>query len=141
MTWLRFRKLQTLPCRRRFRSRIGLIGGRGCSLISRSAVGHRFHIRRPVFRRTDVAMDMILADVINHQLNWSLVFAGVKHDWLVNVHVFLRELEIIYEQFQVSIFVFGIGLAQTNADRALALELSSLVNVEFVIIPLSFFLE
>jgi hypothetical protein len=93
------------------------------------------------FRLTDITVDSILADAVNHQFRRLFAVRSVENYGLIKIDVFLGEFEIVDHQFQIGIPMLRIGFAQANADWPLALELTIFVDIELVVTAFTFFLE
>lgn len=63
---------------------------------------------------------MVLANVVNDNLDRLRTVGRVEHHRLVEVHVLLRQVAIIHQQLQVGMVVFGVGLFRAKLKRSLA---------------------
>jgi hypothetical protein len=68
-------------------------------------------------------VDVVLADVVDDQLDRLLAVGGVEHHRLVQIHVFLRDSSVLHNQVKVRVLVLGVGFAQSNTEWTFVLEL------------------
>src|SRR2546427_666752 len=72
--------------RRRSRSgRVMLTVRTRCRIVCRGVCGHRLQISRLVLGLADIAVNVVLADTIDNQLNRLFAVPGVEDYWFINV--------------------------------------------------------
>jgi hypothetical protein len=55
---------------------------------------------------------MVFLDAVDHHFHRLLAVRRVKHDRFVQVHVFLRQVNVIDQQLQVGELMLGVGLGE-----------------------------
>ncbi len=90
----------------------------------------RRQLRFPVLRRADVPVDVILIDLVHHDLHRLWQAGLVQPDRLVEDHFSLPQFVVVHQHHQVVALVLGVGLAQGDANGTLALEAFCFPKIE-----------
>ena len=86
-------------------------------------------------------MDVVLADVVDDDLDGLRAVWHVEHDRLEEIDVLLRQVAVVDHHLQVGILMLAVGLLQPQFNDAGALELLRFREVELRVVPLALLLE
>lgn len=117
--------------------------------VGRRFGGDRCHVRgtdggqlgRLVLGSADIAVDRVFVDAIHDDLHGLRIGLGVNPDGLVEIHLFLLKLIVVHNHRHVVVLVLRIGLAEGQRERADALELFGLGEVELEVAALAALFE
>ena len=86
-------------------------------------------------------MDVVIADVVDDDLDGLRTVWHVEHDRLEEIDVLLRQVAIIDHHLEVGVLMLAVGLFQTQLNDARALELLLFREVELRVVSLALFLK
>src|SRR5215469_3903828 len=98
-------------------SPIPRLPGRQLLRSFRRLLGVGSELRLFVLGLAQITGDPVIVDMVYHQFDGLRTIAEANPDGLVQIHVFLVELVVLYDQAQVIGLVLGIGAVEREAER------------------------
>src|SRR5258708_6074611 len=98
-------------------------------------------VRFLVLGLADVALHLILVDLVHYQFDGLRTVGEREHQRLKKIHVLLFKLPVIHYQNDIVVTLFDVHPSQGEAEWPLRVKLLGLVNLKLVIIALPALLE
>ena len=112
----------------------------------RRRIRHRGQVRLAVLGRAHVAVNVVLADLVDDHFDGLRAAGRGEHDRLVEIDVLLRQGAIVDQQFEVGKLMLTVGFLQANLERPRAAKIFRLEekalrldDVELDIVALALF--